>query len=251
MTGVDEERSLWTRRFHPSPEARARLVCLPHAGGSASYFFPVSAKLEPEIEVLAIQYPGRQDRRADPCIEDLMQLADQVAEALSPWTDLPLALFGHSMGALLGYEVALRLEQTQNVVPVALFASGRRAPSTHRLESVHRRSNDGIAAEMHYLSGTNTQLLGDEEFMRLVLPMIRSDYKAVETYTHVPGQRLTCPIHAIVGDRDPKTTLEEAGAWSEHTTGQFDLHVYEGGHFYLNDWQGEILEQICDCLLPA
>jgi surfactin synthase thioesterase subunit len=87
--------------------------------------------------------------------------------------------------------------------------------------------------------------------MRLVLPMIRSDYKAVETYTHVPGQRLTCPIHAIVGDRDPKTTLEEAGAWSEHTTGQFDLHVYEGGHFYLNDWQGEILEQICDCLLPA
>src|SRR5262249_29653456 len=109
MPGTVESTDLWVRRFHPAPSAGSRLVCLPHAGGSASYFLPISRGLSPQVEVLAVQYPGRQDRRAEPCIEDVGGLADQITASLQPWIDRPVALFGHSMGAILGFEVALRL----------------------------------------------------------------------------------------------------------------------------------------------
>src|ERR1700712_4687720 len=115
----------WIRRFHESPGASARLVCFPHAGGAATYFYPLSRTLAPSIEALAVQYPGRQDRRAEPCVDDIHELADLVAPALLEWADRPLALFGHSMGATLAFEVAGRLEKA-GVRPAGLFVSGRR-----------------------------------------------------------------------------------------------------------------------------
>lgn len=93
---------LWVRRYHPAPDAPTRLLCLPHAGGSASYYFPASRTLSPRIEVLAVQYPGRQDRRTEPCVESIDELADKVVDTVKGWTDRPLAVFGHSMGATLG-----------------------------------------------------------------------------------------------------------------------------------------------------
>src|SRR5215203_6385281 len=110
MTTSTEE-SLWARCFHPAPDAPAQLVCFPHAGGSASFYFPVSAQLSPTAEVFALQYPGRQDRRKESSPDDLATLADQVYEALRPrLKDRPTTFFGHSMGATLAFEVARRLE---------------------------------------------------------------------------------------------------------------------------------------------
>jgi len=239
--------SLWIRQFHPAPDATTRLVCLPHAGGSASYYFPVSKALSPGVDVLAIQYPGRQDRRNEECVGTIGELADALVPELLPYTDKPLALFGHSMGATLGFEVALRLEQ-KGVAPVALFASGRRAPSAHRDESVHLRDDDGLIAEMQSLSGTDSQVLGDEELLRMVLPAIRSDYKAAETYRYTPGPRLATPIHVHVGDNDPKATVDEARKWSEHTDGGFEMHTYSGGHFYLNNEAPRVIASISQTL---
>jgi surfactin synthase thioesterase subunit len=239
--------SLWIRQFHPAPTAATRLVCLPHAGGSASFYFPVSQALAPKVDVLAVQYPGRQDRRNEKCIDNIPDLADALVPELLPWTDKPLALFGHSMGATLAFEVSLRLEE-KGVVPVALFASGRRAPSCQRDETVHLRDDDGLIAEMKALSGTDSQILGDEEILRMVLPAIRSDYKAAETYRYTPGTRLTAPIHAHVGTDDPKATVEEARAWGEHTRGDFDLQTYPGGHFYLNNQAPRVIASISEVL---
>ncbi|MFI6766028.1 thioesterase II family protein [Streptomyces sp. NPDC050355] len=246
-----EDNELWVRRFHPSPEAGARLVCLPHAGGAASFYFPVSAALAPRVDVLAVQYPGRQDRRKEPCIDSLPELARQVVPRLLPWTDRPLALFGHSMGASLGFEVARLLEHQHGVVPVALFASARRAPSAHRDEFVHRQSDDRLIREVEELSGTDSQLLRDPEMRSMVLPALRGDYKAAETYRYAPGPDLGCPITALIGDADPRVTVEEARAWAAHTTGEFALKIYGGGHFYLNQHSGGVVREISGQLLSA
>lgn len=233
----------WLRRFQPAPEAPVRLVCLPHAGGSASFYFPVARALAPAMDVLAVQYPGRQDRRHEPGITRLAELADRITEALLPWADRPLALFGHSMGGLLGYEVAARLEDA-GTAPAALFASARRAPSRHRVESVHLRSDAGVIEELKLLDGTDSGMLMDDELLRMILPALRSDYEAIETYRHQPRPPLSTPVVVLTGDDDPQVTADEAQAWSAHTSAGFSLHTFKGGHFYLTRHQTEVLDII-------
>lgn len=243
----------WLRRFHQSPGATVRLVCLPHAGGSASYFFPMSAALCPTVDVLAVQYPGRQDRHGERRIENLNELADGVYDALAGVTDLPLAFFGHSLGATLAFEVIRRLERDRVVAPVVLFASARRAPSRQRPadEYVHRLDDAGIVAELNRLSGTRNAIMEDEELRKLFLPTLRSDYRAIETYRPGPDATIACPITVVTGDDDPVTTIDNAQAWREHTTGAFDLRVLTGGHFYLEQHKDELVRIITESVLPA
>lgn len=231
---------LWCRRFHPAKDPAARLVCLPHAGGSASYFLPVAAALSPDVDVLAIQYPGRQDRRSEQPIDDLAILADRLHAVIRRQPELPLTFLGHSLGATLAFEVTRRLEADGHS-PVRLFASGRRAPSTHRDEISHR-TDEAIMAEVRRLSGTASALLADDEMMRAAMPALRADYKAAETYRCAPDVTVTCPITVLTGDSDPKTTLDEAKAWSLHTTGSFDLRVFAGGHFFISDRSKEVMQ---------
>ncbi|WP_436791217.1 thioesterase II family protein [Yinghuangia sp. YIM S10712] len=239
----------WIRRYHPLPDAPARLVCFPHAGGSATYFHGVSAALSPDIEVLAVQYPGRQDRRAEPPATSIAELAARVHESLRPWTASgSFAFFGHSMGAVVAFETALLA--ADGTAPDVLFVSGRRAPSRHREENVRWRDDAGIITEVRELGGTETELLQDEELRRMILPALRADYHAVETYQVRPGARIASPIVALVGDDDSRTTLDEAQAWASHTTGSFDLEVFPGGHFYLNAQAAAVLTVLRARLLP-
>jgi surfactin synthase thioesterase subunit len=240
---------LWIRSHHPAPGAGVRLACFPHAGGAAGYGFPLSAALTPGIEVLSVQYPGRHDRLREQPFTDLHLLADHVADALSPWTDRPYALLGHSYGAVVAYEVARRLGQDGTTrAPLALFASGRRAPSTHRDERLHLAPDHRLVAELRALNGTANPALDDEEILAMALPALRADYQAVETYIHHPGPRLDIPVTALVGDADPKVTLAEAGQWSDHTTAGFLLEVFGGGHFYLADHQEAVIRILRDRL---
>jgi surfactin synthase thioesterase subunit len=199
----------------------------------------MSTALTPGVDVVAIQYPGRQDRRTETPIGDMAVLADRVYEILRRQPEMPLTFFGHSMGALLGFEVTQRLE-AEGRGPVRLYASGRRGPATIRDEKVHVRDDAGILAEVRQLNGTASFLLGDDELMRATLPALRADYRATETYSCAPDVKVTCPISALTGKNDPKTTLDEASAWALHTSGAFDLHVFTGGHFFLSDQPGEI-----------
>ncbi|WP_031470510.1 thioesterase II family protein [Sciscionella sediminilitoris] len=241
MTTTTPDTELWLRRYAPAPEAESVLVCFPHAGGSATFYLPVARALAPDIDVLAVQYPGRQDRRADPCIGDLGELADAIVPWLRSWFGRPVTLFGHSMGATVAFEVARRLEAA-GTPPAGLVVSARRAPSRHRDESVHLRDDDGLIEELKKLAGTDAALFGDEELLRMVLPAIRSDYRAAETYRYAPGPDLSCPVTALTGDADPKATLEEVADWEKHTTGRFRMRHWAGGHFYLTHYQAEVLE---------
>ncbi|MER6832252.1 alpha/beta fold hydrolase [Streptosporangium sp. NPDC000563] len=240
----------WIRRFHPEPGAAIRLVCFPHAGGAASFFFPVSRDMSPEVEVLSVQYPGRQDRRADPNIPDMEKMADQVAEALTPFTDRPFALFGHSMGATLAYEVTRRL-RASNRHAMALFVSGRRAP--HRVidDGLHLLPNDMLVDDVMALEGTGGHILDNPELRDMLLAAIRSDYRAAETYRYVPGPPLRCPIHALTGLSDPRVAAGELHHWGEHTEGAFDIQVFSGGHFYLTENQPAVIQVIAERLSRA
>jgi surfactin synthase thioesterase subunit len=209
----------------------------------------MSATMVPEIELLAVQYPGRQDRFREPCIENVETMTDLVTKAMLTRLDLPIALFGHSLGAVIAFEVARRLEADGNPVAV-LFASGRRAPSLHRKETMHLQSDDEILTELGRMDGTDPNVLQDPELMEMILPAVRSDYRAIADYRYKPGAPLTCRISAMIGDCDDKATEEEAAAWREHTTGGFDLSTFTGGHFYLAHCQEAVVRLIADRLLP-
>ncbi|MEU6278093.1 alpha/beta fold hydrolase [Streptomyces populi] len=238
----------WIRRFHPKPERRITLVALPHAGGSASYFHPLSAALGDDVEVIAVQYPGRQDRRHEPLVADVAELADRIARALLPWTG-PVALFGHSMGATVAYEVAQRLEEGGSPV-ASLIVSARRAPSVVRADAFHELSDDDLLAEVGALGGSDAALALDEELMRLTLPVLRNDFRAVANYRCTHTTPLSSAITALVGNADPRVTVGEVEEWRCHTAGEFSLQVFDGGHFYLAEHSAAVMSLLRTRLSP-
>ncbi|GAB3799124.1 hypothetical protein GCM10027605_12030 [Micromonospora zhanjiangensis] len=148
--------SPWIRNFQPAPDAPAQLVCLPHAGGSAAFYLPMARALTPGVDVLAIQYPGRQDRRREGFVPSVQQMAELIAREIRPLLDQPTALFGHSMGAAIGFELAALLE-ADGADLLGLFVSGRRAPSAMRDEAVHRLADRELIEELKRL-GAPTRL---------------------------------------------------------------------------------------------
>ncbi|PPS69352.1 MULTISPECIES: thioesterase II family protein [Streptomyces] len=226
--------SPWLRRFHAAPAGSPLLLCFPHAGGSASYFFPFSARLAAHADVLVVQYPGRQERFADRCVESLHEMADLITEELLQRLvpDRPFSIFGHSMGASLAFEVACRLRDA-GFPPAALTVSGRRAPSIPAPGSVHLATDDQLIADIKLLGGTDQGMLDNPELLAAILPSVRSDYVATETYRFRGADPLRCPVTALIGDADPRVDEPQALAWRNHSTGPFRLRVYAGGHFYL------------------
>lgn len=232
----------WIRVFRPEPGAATRLVCFPHAGGSAGYYRDFGLAFPPSVEWSAVQYPGRLDRYAEPPVPDLHELADQVAERLRPWLDRPTVFFGHSMGATLAYETALRLAGTG--APIRLFTSARTAPSRQRISTVYQLDDDALIDHVRGLSDIDPRLLADQDMMALILPALRADYRAVGTYQPVPGRRVDCPIVALRGAADPEVTRAEAAGWADHTTSSFQCHTFPGGHFYVTDAIPEVVDLI-------
>lgn len=250
MTATTTGGGTWIRRFRTADPGAPTLVCLPHSGGSASFYAPMARALAPRCQVLAIQYPGRQDRTHEPLIDSLDELTDQVFPVLRRALAGPVALFGHSMGAVVAFELARRFEAA-GAVPTALFVSARRAPSRERGEGrVHRGTDEELLAHTRAFDGTSAELLADEEMLRLALPILRNDYKATETYRYRPGPPLSCPVHALLGDEDPTVTEDDARAWAGHTRGAFTWEAYRGGHFYLRDHQAAVCAAVA-ARLPA
>ncbi|MEV6233294.1 alpha/beta fold hydrolase [Saccharopolyspora shandongensis] len=225
----------WVRRFKPLSDSRARLVCFPHAGGSASYFLRLARRLVPAVETLSVQYPGRQERRREPFCTSISELADGIFEALLPQLVEPYAFFGHSMGSILAFEVARRFERSAGSAPVRIFASARPAPSTRGRGDVHLLDDATLLGEMKRLGGTDPRVLEDGDLLSVILPVVRADYQAIGTYACPAGASVRCPVTAMIGDSDPVATADEALVWREHTTGGFDLAAYPGGHFYIDE----------------
>ncbi|MGK5557588.1 thioesterase II family protein [Actinomadura kijaniata] len=233
----------WLRCAEARPWASLRLFCLPHAGGSAVFYRAWAKEISPAVEVQVVQYPGRADRMRDPLVSDAGQLTRLIAGAVAPLTDRPFALFGHSMGAVLAYEVA-RLLQRRGHVPVHLFASGARPPHDRGGERLADKDDDTLVAEVVGLGGTDAEAMRDPELRELVLPYIRNDFALIENYTHVPGPRLTVPLTAFTGDADPHVDAARAARWGELTDGPFASREFPGDHFYLVPQRSRVLAEI-------
>lgn len=258
LVEVSQAQNVWFRRFQAMTNANANtgtdaaceLVCFPHAGGSAVYWRPLAVALAPSIDVLAVQYPGRLDRLREAPVDDLHTLADLIAEALGAPGDRPRALLGHSMGASLAYEVAVRLSRLPGGEPALLVLSGRRSPAAADRRRYPSADDAELVARIRRLGGTDTMILDDPDLLELVLPALRGDYRALASYKDTPGRPLSCPVVALVGDRDTEATLDDVRTWGDHTSGDFRTRVFEGGHFFLNDHVAEVAGLLRD-LLPT
>lgn len=224
----------WVQRPLPRPGARLRLFMLAHAGGGASAFRGWADALPPDVEVCPVQLPGRENRMMEAPFDRLGALVDALAGALAAYDDLPFAVFGHSNGALIGFELARRARRTAAAGPVHLFVSGRRAPDVRsRQPDVHQLPTDAMIAELAQLGGMPPALLEHRELMELLAPVLRADMALTETYAFADEPPLAVPITVYTGAEDAKVTREDAEAWARHTAGGFRLREFSGDHFYL------------------
>ncbi|MEV0341174.1 alpha/beta fold hydrolase [Nocardia sp. NPDC050713] len=239
----------WLRRLSPSPgDGSHKLFCFPHAGGSAISFGPLAKCMGPEYDVLAVQYPGRQDRRQEPLVDNIADLVDGVLPELREAVQdaETFSIFGHSMGSVVAFEACRRLERELGRSPRVLFASGRRAPSAPQSGRTHLMSDRELADHLVRFGGTPPVLLEDPEFREIVLSIVRNDYRAIETYRCAPDAIVGCPIVAMVGDRDPDASLAEIQVWGSHTSGSFFAKSFPGGHFFIDSNGRPIAELIRD-----
>ncbi|MER7715433.1 alpha/beta fold hydrolase [Streptomyces flaveolus] len=236
--------SKWFRVHRRAANPALRLLCFPHAGGTAQLFHGWPAQLPPDVEVLAVRYPGRQDRLAEACIEDMATLADTIDTALGPWLDRPLALFGHSMGACVAYEVALRLE-ARGIVAEHLLVSAHEAPQWAEHVAPHEVDDDTLISRVRRLGDLHSEAYDIPELRGLLLPALRSDYRLIEGY-HPPNPTpVKAPITAYVGEDDPSCVLDGVLAWSGLTApGSFALRSFPGDHFYLVAREEEVVADV-------
>lgn len=235
----------WFRRGGKAVNPRMRLVCFPHAGGAASFFNPWSSLLPAHMELLSVQYPGRQDRIAEPCLERMEELSAGITTALSRLLDRPIVMFGHSMGATVAFEVALQLEKIFSFTPVTLFVSGQQAPHIPSKEEAPG-DDEAMIAEIRGFGDGSAAALDDPDLLELAMPSIRADFRLIHNYRTQPVRAISAPITSYVGDKDPDVSTEKAQAWGRATRGKFHFESFPGGHFYLSDNGPELVSKIVD-----
>ncbi|MFD0206915.1 MULTISPECIES: thioesterase II family protein [Saccharothrix] len=234
----------WLRTFVPRPRPLLRLFCFPHAGGTAGAYRSWTGLLPPEVELVAVQYPGRHDRFGEPCVTSMEDLVAGAAADMRPLLDRPYALFGHSMGATAAFETARAFQRAGLPAPVRLFASARAAPSRSRPVDVDTDSDAALLAHVRELGSAGGRHLDAEPRLRpVVLPALRGDLVVLNSYRFAGGP-LRCPITALSGSADDNVPPEEIWAWQRHTTQPLHHVELPGGHFYLETATAELVELV-------
>jgi pyochelin biosynthesis protein PchC len=246
-------RDRWIRHFRDGGTCTTKLVCFPHAGGWASAYRSWAAGLPADVGVLGVRYPGREDRLGEPFASGMEALADDVADALDE-LDEPagqrLVLFGHSMGASVAHEVAIRLQQ-RGRPPVALCVSSRLPPRSLVDQPRFGGTDDEIIAEIVRQDGTRTEVFADPDLREFVLPAIRADLELVNDYRCGPRPLLDCPVFGYVGASDYAVSREQMRGWADVTRGSFRLRVLPGGHFHLRTAEAELLADLVRAWSPG
>ena len=220
-----------------------RLFCFTYAGGSAMVFRTWSDRLPKEVEVCPIELPGRGRRLQEAPFISMPALVTALAEALLSRLDMPFALFGHSMGAIIGFELARHARREQYPQPLHLFVSGRQAPQIPDPDRpTYDLSEPDFLDDLHRLNGTPQEVLRHPELMALLLPALRADFTIIQTYAYSAEPQLDCSISAYGGLQDRDVSREQLEAWREQTTATFSLQMFSGDHFFLNTNQPLLLQ---------
>jgi surfactin synthase thioesterase subunit len=250
VTGTRITLQPWIKRYpargaeHCVAENVKPTLVFPHAGGAALAYRTLGLALaEAGSDAYVMQYPRRGDRLSHPAAATVGDLARDLFEA-GDWAQLgPLRLFGHCMGAVVAFEFA-RVAERNGVVVEALWVSASEAPSAVAASPALPMAESEIIAEMVDLGGTDPQLLADEDFVELLLMAVRADYEAFNRYSCDPGVTVATDIYALGGEQDHRISPDMLRGWEFHTSGAFTLSMFDGGHFYLNDYTEDVAELV-------
>lgn len=231
--------------YKPRREATLRLFCFPYAGGSALVYRNWAERLPVQVEVCPVQLPGRGHRLREPAISQMLPLADAVMREIRPLMDKPFAFFGHSMGATLAFEIARLLRKSEAAQPSHLFVSGRSAPQVIDTDPpTYNLPEPELLEELRRLNGTPPEVLDEPELLTLMLPLIRADFEAIQTYPYVEEPPLGCPISVYGGLQDDDVSRESLEAWCEQTTASCTLRMFPGDHFFINTTREWLLQTL-------
>ncbi|MFB6887821.1 thioesterase II family protein [Kitasatospora sp. NPDC056327] len=237
---------VWVLRPEPRDRAALRLLCVPYAGGGTAVYHAWAAGLPDWIDVWLVRLPGREVRLRERPRTDLLELVRELAAALAPALDRPFALFGHSLGALISFELARELRARYGLEAAHLTVSARTAPEVPQPGRMSRLLSDEEFLEVldRRFGAVPPELRTDPEMRALYLPMLRGDITMLETYRYRPAAPLCCPITALAGSADDEATPSDLLAWGRHGTGGFDHVVHEGGHFFLRPHREAVLARL-------
>jgi len=227
-----------------------RLICFPYAGGSRTLYRSLS-RLLPGIEICAVELPGRGTRIGEAPIDRMDRLIELLMYELHTEMSSRFAMFGHSMGAAIAFELAARLRGKERENLAHLFLSACGAPGTPRHdEEVSGLDDDAFRARLRQLGGTPNEVINNDELMEVIMPMLRADFTLIETYRRTPTLRTVgCDITAFAGSDDAGIPVASVGGWIERTSGRLEMHVISGSHFFLASAMPEIAHTIANSLL--
>lgn len=242
--------SSWFLNPNPNIEAKVRLFCFPYAGGGASLFRTWSRGLLPDVEVWAMQLPGRENRLQDVLIRDLPEVVETLAHVLLPYLTLPFAFFGHSLGAFIAFELVRKLRIKNGPVPLHLLVSGQRAPHIpNPFPPLHQLPDpDFLEGLNHRYSHIPESVLQCKKFMQLLLPVLRADFTMHETYKYKVDAPVDCPITAFGGLQDPEVGEDDLSSWADQTNNAFTSEMFSGDHFFLECSRTDILRAVAKTL---
>ena len=229
-----------------TPSARCRLFCLPHSGSGAFQFASWKNSLPEALDICPIQLPGRENRLRESSFTRIQTTAENLASELNPYLDRPYILYGYSLGALIAFELGRELRRQKIQLPLALYALARRAPHLPQNDApVHHLPDDLFVAEVaRRYGGMPAIILQDAEFMKLLIPALRADFTALETYLYQEEDPLDCPIYAFGGNFDSTANENDMKAWRTHTSSGFELKMFAGDHFFIRTNQESIFRSI-------
>jgi medium-chain acyl-[acyl-carrier-protein] hydrolase len=237
--------SKWFLRPAVYTQPRLRLFCFPYAGGAASAYSQWSSNVPAGVEVWPLQLPGRQNRLSETPIAQISAIVQALAPVLQECLDIPYAFFGHCMGAHLSFELVRQLRRQGAPLPEHLFVSARRAPQLPDMNThCHHLSEPVFLKAVSNLNGLSKEFVENKELVQLMMPTLRADFKAAETYHYVEEEPLSCPISAFGGTEDYSVTSEELMGWRYQTTGAFRFYLFPGDHFFIHSQQTSVLKAI-------
>jgi medium-chain acyl-[acyl-carrier-protein] hydrolase len=231
---------------------KLRLFCLPYAGGSAALYFKWKKYLPNFIELCPIELAGRGGRFKEACYETLLDAVDDVCNQVKKYLDeRPYALFGHSMGSLIVYELYYKLKEDHQQLPCHIFFSGGAPPHIRKDKPMVHTLPDGQFKEaIMKLGGMSEELFEDEELAKIFIPLLRADYRILETYQYIERtERIECDLTLLGGKEDPEVLIEDLSQWGRYTKGKSELYEFEGGHFFVHKILSKIVKIVIDKLM--
>jgi len=249
----EDKRSVWLFRPRPNAQARIRLFCFPCAGKGASLFRKWGHFLPDWVEVCGVQCPGREQRLREAPFARLPRLVDAAAWALRPFVDRPYVIFGHSVGALVGFEWARQLRRLGCLDPLHLVVAARRAP--HRREQrepiAHLPQADFIDAVRRRYDGIPAEILQDPDLLDLLVPTLRADLQLLENYVYEHEAPLASPITCFWGREDAETDWDDLEGWRQHSAANFNVQMFPGGHFFVQSAETELVGAVAGIVCGA